>query len=85
MLAPILGAAGMGYVIYLMTSNMAAAAGTASGSLFFKMIPYIVGLLFFGSIAVALYWRSAKPELYARIGSTVFDDGAPVRDEALAP
>lgn len=85
LLAPILGAAGMGYVIYLMTSNMAAAAGTASGSLFFKMIPYIVGLLFFGSIAVALYWRSAKPELYARIGSTVFDDGAPVRDEALAP
>jgi len=22
---------------------------------------------------VALYWRSAKPELYKRIGSTVFD------------
>jgi amino acid transporter len=85
LLAPILGAAGMAYVIYLMTSNMAAAAGTASGSLFFKMIPWIVGVLFFGSIAVAMYWRSAKPDLYARIGSTVFDDGAPVRDEALAP
>jgi amino acid transporter len=72
--APIVGGAGMVYVIYLMASNMSAAAGTASGSLFFKMIPYIVVVLLFGSIGLALYWRKAKPDLYARIGSTVFDD-----------
>ncbi|MGB3482876.1 MAG: APC family permease [Mycobacterium sp.] len=72
--APIIGGAGMLYVIYLMTSNMSAAAGSASETLFFKLIPYILALLLFGSIAVALYWRKAKPELYSRIGSTVFDD-----------
>lgn len=64
----------MVYVIYLMASNMSAAAGTASESLFFKMIPYILLTLLFGSIAVALYLRKARPDLYARIGSTVFDD-----------
>ena len=74
LLAPVIGGLGMLYVIYLMASNMSAAAGTASGSLFFKMIPYIVVVLLFGSIALALYWRKAKPELYERIGSTVFDE-----------
>jgi amino acid transporter len=74
LLAPILGGAGMLYVIYLMATNLQAAAGTASGTLFFKAIPYIVVVLFFGSMAAALYWRKTKPALYARIGSTVFDD-----------
>jgi amino acid transporter len=74
LLAPILGGAGMLYVIYLLATNLQAAAGAASGTLFFKSIPYIVVALFLGSIGVALYWRSAKPGLYQRIGSTVFDD-----------
>lgn len=39
LLAPIVGGAGMVYVIYLMASNMQAAAGTASDTLFFKAIP----------------------------------------------
>jgi amino acid transporter len=73
-LAPIIGGAGMVYVIYLMASNMSAAAGTASGSLFFKAIPFIVVGLLVGSIGLALYWRMARPDLYERIGSTVFDD-----------
>jgi amino acid transporter len=81
LLAPALGGVGMVYVIYLMVSNMAAAAGTASGTLFFKMIPWIVGLLFFGSMAVAAIWRKVSPQRYARIGSTVFDD----RPEELLP
>jgi hypothetical protein len=38
------------------------------------MIPWIVGLLFFGSIIVAAVWRKTSPRRYARIGSTVFDD-----------
>jgi amino acid transporter len=74
LLAPIIGGAGMVYVIYLMASNMSAAAGTASGSLFFKAIPFIVVGLLVGSIGLALYWRKARPDLYERIGSTVFDD-----------
>lgn len=74
LVAPILGGAGMVYVIYLMVSNMSAAAGAASGTLFFKLIPYIVVGLFVGALALALYWRTARPDLFARIGSTIFDD-----------
>jgi amino acid transporter len=74
LLAPILGGLGMLYVIYLMATNMSAAAGVASGTLFFKAIPFIVAALFVGSIALALYWRSARPDVYERIGSTIFDD-----------
>ncbi|BBY67492.1 APC family permease [Mycolicibacterium helvum] len=74
LLAPILGGAGMVYVIYLMASNITAAAGSASGTLFFKLIPYIVVGLFAFSLGLALYWRKARPDLYERIGSTVFDD-----------
>ncbi len=72
--APILGGAGMVYVIYLMASNMSAAAGAASGTLFFKMIPFIVVGLLVVSFGLALFWRTARPDLYARIGSTIFDD-----------
>lgn len=74
LLAPVVGGLGMLFVIYLMASNMEAAAGTASDSLFFKMIPWIVLTLLFGSMAVALILRKVDPERYARIGSTVFDD-----------
>ncbi|GAA2550901.1 APC family permease [Mycolicibacterium diernhoferi] len=74
LLAPVVGGLGMLLVIYLMASNMEAAAGTASESLFFKMIPWIVLTLLFGSMAVALILRKVDPVRYARIGSTVFDD-----------
>ncbi|RYE42774.1 MAG: APC family permease [Hyphomicrobiales bacterium] len=74
LVSPIIGGLGMVFVIYLMATNMKAAAGSASDSLFFKAIPWIVVGLFFGSMALALYWRAKKPHLYARIGSTVFDD-----------
>ncbi|MDV3129668.1 APC family permease [Mycobacterium sp. 21AC1] len=80
LLAPIVGGAGMVYVIYLMASNMQAAAGAASDTLFFKAIPYLVVGLSVGSIAVALYWRSSRPDLYQRIGSTIFDDHEPARE-----
>lgn len=70
------------YVIYLMTSNMQAAAGTASDTLFFKLIPYAVVGLTLGSMLLALYWRKARPDLYDRIGSTIFDDREPVREPA---
>jgi amino acid transporter len=82
LVAPIVGGAGMLYVIYLMGSNMQAAAGAASDTLFFKMIPYIVVGLLLGSMALAAYLRASKPRLYARIGSTVFDD--PSAEPAVA-
>ncbi|MBX8686486.1 amino acid permease [Mycobacterium sp. 20091114027_K0903767] len=72
--APILGGSGMVYVIFLMASNITAAAGSASETLFFKMIPYIVVGLLAVSFGLALYWRKARPDLYERIGSTIFDD-----------
>lgn len=74
LVCPIVGGLGMAFVIYLMISNMAAAAGAASESLLFKAIPWIVLTLLGGSLTVAAYLRSAKPEVYARIGRTVFDD-----------
>ena len=72
--APIIGGAGMVYVIYLMVSNMSAAAGAASGTLLFKAIPYIVVALLVLSFGLAFYLRRARPDLYERIGSTIFDD-----------
>ncbi|MFC5993764.1 APC family permease [Pseudonocardia hispaniensis] len=76
LLSPAIGGLGMLFVIYLMMSNMSAAAGEASETLFFKLIPWIVVGLLVGSIATALYWRKSRPDLYARIGSTVFEEGA---------
>ncbi|TQC49471.1 APC family permease [Rhodococcus sp. WS4] len=76
LISPIVGGLGMAFVIYLMASNMKTAAGSASDSLFYKAIPWILAILLFGSLAAALYLRSYKPELYARIGSTVFDENA---------
>ena len=71
---PVIGGLGMGFVIYLMISNMAVAAGAASGSLLFKSIPWIVIGLLVASLAVATYLRRARPDVYARIGRTVFDE-----------
>jgi hypothetical protein len=45
------------------------------------MIPWIVAILFLGSMTVAAVWRSMNPDRYARIGSTVFDD----KSEELYP
>lgn len=73
---PVIGGLGLGFVIYLMMSNMAVAAGAASGSLFFKSIPWIVVGLLVASVAGAAYLRRFRPDLYGRIGRTVFDDEA---------
>ena len=70
-LAPLVGALGMLYVVYLLFSNIKFAGGLAAGSPVFKATPYIVlgtgvlGVL----IAVVLKFRSS--ERFERIGSTV--------------
>lgn len=85
LVCPLIGGVGMGFVIYLMASNMAVAAGAASGSLFFKSIPWIVIGLLVGSLATATYLRRVRPDLYSRIGRTVFDDAElPVESASAA-
>jgi amino acid transporter len=74
LVCPVVGGLGMVFVIYLMIANMAAAAGSAAESPLFKAIPWVVVILLFGSMAVAYYLRRVKPDVYNRIGRTVFDE-----------
>lgn len=75
LLCPLVGGVGMAFVVYLVVSNMAVAAGAAAQSPLFTAIPWIVAVLLVGSMTVAVYLRRARPDLYDRIGRTVFDDG----------
>jgi hypothetical protein len=71
---PALGALGMLYACYLLFTNLSFAGGAASGSLLYKLIPYIVGLTFLIGLAFMFYLRSSDPEQYRRIGRTVLED-----------
>ncbi|MFZ3593704.1 APC family permease [Streptomyces sp. BH104] len=76
LVAPLLGGIGMTAVVVLLVVNMDTAAGTAAGSLFFKAIPWIVGLVFFGGLALGLYVKSRHPHRYEVIGRVVLEDAA---------
>ena len=71
-LAPIIGGAGMLYVVYLVLSNIDFATGGQGDLPIVKVLPWVV----LGTIVVptllAMWWKSAKPHLYDRIGSSVF-------------
>ncbi len=71
LVAPIIGAAGMVYVLWLLFSNLAFAAGFQSGALMVKYLPYeIAGTLLIGLLYA--YWVKAKhADIYAEIGRTV--------------
>lgn len=71
---PGLGGIGMVYVVYLLWTNIDFAGGAASGSPFFKAIPYIVVATFVLGLAVVLLLRSRSREAYEAIGRTVFED-----------
>jgi amino acid transporter len=71
---PALGAIGMLYVCYLLFSNLSFAGGAASGSLLYKLIPYIVGFTFLFGLLVMWFLKTTNPEQYARIGRTVLED-----------
>ena len=78
-LAPLLGGIGMLYVVYLLWEHKDAAAGAASGTLLFKLTPWIVvGLFLFGA-AMALYFKFADKDRYELIGRIVYEDNE-VRD-----
>lgn len=74
LIAPAIGALGMIYALYLLWSNRQFAAGLAADSIIFKLMPlYVLGTLGIG-FAYALYVKSAKPEVYALIGRTTFEE-----------
>ncbi|WP_196440118.1 APC family permease [Planomonospora sp. ID67723] len=76
LLAPVAGGLAMAYVVLLLFQNRETAAGDASKSLFFTLIPWIVlGFAVLGA-ALALYLRARNPEKYAIIGRIVLEDTA---------
>ena len=78
-LAPLLGGLGMLYVVYLLWEHKESAAGTASGTLLFKLTPWIVVGMFAIGAAVALYFKFRDARRYELIGRIVYDDSE-VRD-----
>jgi amino acid transporter len=73
-LAPLAGAAGMGYVVYLLFSNLDFAAGLAASSPIYKATPWIVVGVFLLGLAVAVGIRMADPSRYALIGRVVLEE-----------
>lgn len=74
--APLVGGIGMIVVVFLLITNFSTAAGSASSSLAFKLIPWIVCAIAIGGMAFSLYLRARKPERYAILGHVVFDPSA---------
>jgi amino acid transporter len=73
-LAPLTGGIGMLYVVYLLWEHKESAAGAASGTLLFKLTPWIVvGVFAFGA-AMALYFKFKDKRRYELIGRIVYDD-----------
>lgn len=79
LVAPGLGGIGMLYVVYLLWEHKDAAAGTASGTLLFKLTPWIVVGVFVLGAAMATYFKLRDPRRYELIGRIVFEDSE-VRD-----
>lgn len=78
-LAPLLGGTGMLYVVYLLWEHKESAAGTASGTLLFKLTPWIVVGVFAIGAALALYFKFRDARRYELIGRIVYDDSE-IRD-----
>ncbi len=78
-LAPLLGGIGMLYVVFLLWQHKDAAAGAASGTLLFKLTPWIVVGLFALGAAMALYFKYRDPARYELIGRIIYED-TEVRD-----
>lgn len=74
LVAPIIGAAGMLYALWLLWDNRNFAAGLAADSLVFQFMPYYVGGILVIGIVYALYVRMAKPNLYKEIGRTTLEE-----------
>ena len=76
LIAPLVGAAGMIYVLVLLFQAVGSgfAAGYQSNSLMVKYLPYeIAGTLIFG-LLYALWVKSKHPEIYEEIGRTTMEE-----------
>jgi amino acid transporter len=80
-LAPLLGGLGMLAAIYLLVTNLDTAAGAASKDLVMKLVPYIIGVVFAGGLALALYTRAKNPARYEILGRIVMEDTQERTDE----
>lgn len=69
-----LGGLGMLYVVYLLWEHKDTAAGTASGTLLFKLTPWIVVSVFVLGAALATYFKLRDPRRYGLIGRIVYDE-----------
>jgi amino acid transporter len=87
LLAPLVGAIGMIYVVYLLFDNLKFAAGAASDSPVFKATPWIVLGTFLLGLIVALAVRFTDPARYALIGRTVLEESheRDAADQATVP
>lgn len=74
MIAPLIGAAGMLYALYLLWSNRNFAAGLAADSLVFQWMPFYVIAIFVIGVVYALYVRAKAPDIYAEIGRTTIEE-----------
>ena len=79
--APLTGGIAMLYVVYLLLDNMTTAGGSFAGTLFFDLIPWIVGVVFFGGIGLSLWLKTSRPEAYERIGRVILEDAAERADD----
>ncbi|MFJ9690708.1 APC family permease [Kitasatospora sp. NPDC101183] len=72
--APLLGGLGMIAAIVLLVLNLDTAAGAASQALFLTLTPWIVGAVFAGGVAFALYTRARRPDRYEVMGRLVLEN-----------
>lgn len=71
-LAPAIGGLGCAYVVYLVLSNIDFATGGQGETAAIKLLPWAVLAFAVVPTLLAMWWKSAKPNLYEKIGSTVF-------------
>ncbi|WP_031064319.1 APC family permease [Streptomyces sp. NRRL WC-3742] len=72
--APLLGGLGMIAAIVLLVMNLDTAAGPASRTLFFRLIPWIVGAVLLGGVLFALWMRARSPRRYELMGRLVVEN-----------
>ncbi len=71
--APIVGGVAQIGACYLLITNRTLLAA-AEGVPFVELIPFAVAAMFLAGVAVALYYRSARPKRYRAIGRFVHED-----------
>ncbi len=80
--APLLGGIGMIAVVVLLVITMETAAGLAADSLFFELIPWIVGLVLSGGLGLGFCLKAKRPGRYAVIGRIVLEDAVERTDDS---